>query len=184
MNPITIIRAGLPLLRAALPFTIIGLLCLWVLLLKADVRDWKARHDRVAAARTADHAVWREAAATATATAVTRALHVERSRQAITERTVHEIATDLHRTDDRYQRLLKRVEAAKADPRGSGNAGVPALSDATCRIVAGTSCERIPALLKAAQDNTDLLIHAQHWMRAQAGFPEDGEPQDPEPAQP
>lgn len=64
----------------------------------------------------------------------------------------------------------ERLRAEAATYLGSaGSAAVSAERESTCRAVAGTSCEAIPALLKAAQDNTDQLIALIEWARAQGG---------------
>ncbi|WP_439538661.1 hypothetical protein [Sphingomonas sp.] len=62
------------------------------------------------------------------------------------------------------ERLRSEAAAYLGNP---GSAAVSAERESTCRAVAGTSCEAIPALLNAAQDNTDQLVALIAWAKAQ-----------------
>ena len=77
----------------------------------------------------------------------------------INERVVHDLEKSRDAADARYSRLL--ATKAATDPRRTGTAEMSAFAEATCRAVAATDCDAIPALLKAAQDNTDKLITRQ-----------------------
>lgn len=62
----------------------------------------------------------------------------------------------------------ERLRAEAATYLGSaGSAAVSAERESTCRAVAGTGCAEIPALLRAAQDNTDQLVALIAWAKAQ-----------------
>lgn len=76
----------------------------------------------------------------------------------------HEVArlkADRADADSRYRSLLARIERAKAVAGGPGEADMPARLDATCRAFGAADCdgllEQLPAILKAAQNNTDQL---------------------------
>jgi hypothetical protein len=95
-------------------------------------------------------------------------VRVAAERDAVAERKIHDLQVARDSADARYRRLL--ASAAEADSRGAGDPDLSAFADATCRAYAGTGCHELPALLKAAQDNTDQLIALQGWARDQAAI--------------
>lgn len=109
---------------------------------------------------------YRAAAVQFALTAAANVSRVAAERDAITERKVHELQIARAAADARYRRLLET--AAEADRRGAGDPDLSAIADATCRAYAGTGCDQLPARLKAAQDNTDLLIRLQGWVLEQS----------------
>lgn len=109
---------------------------------------------------------YRVAALQFAAIAAANIKRVQAERDTITERKLHELQIARAAADARYGRLL--ATAAEADRRGAGDPDLSAIADATCRAYAGTGCHELPARLKAAQDNTDLLIKLQGWVLEQA----------------
>lgn len=89
---------------------------------------------------------------------------VAAEQRAITERISDDYQVRLADSVARYERL--RTSAA-AFASGSVTADVSATREATCRAYAGTACDRIPATLKAAQDNTDQLLALIEWAERQ-----------------
>lgn len=83
---------------------------------------------------------------------------------AITERITGEYQDRLDDSVAAYERLRASAEAYS---RGTGDADLSATREAACRAYAGTSCEALPALLKAAQDNADQLLALIAWAQAQ-----------------
>lgn len=135
--------------------------------LAVDQRDAArelAKGERTAHGQTI--ANYRAAAVQFALTAVANVSRVAAERDAITERKVHELQIARASADARYRRLLET--AAEADRRGAGDPDLSAIAEATCRAYAGTGCDQLPARLKAAQDNTDLLIKLQGWVLEQA----------------
>lgn len=108
---------------------------------------------------------YRAAAEKARADDLANVARVKAEQEAITERITDEYQDRIASADARYERLRANAEAYRSSARESG---VPDTSDAACRAYAGTGCEGLPALLKAAQDNTDQLLALQDWTRAQA----------------
>jgi hypothetical protein len=88
---------------------------------------------------------------------------VQRERDAINERILDELENDRRAADARYRRL--RAQARTGAESLAGRPDLSAIAEATCRTYAAASCDEIPALLKAAQDNTDDLLSWQDWGR-------------------
>jgi hypothetical protein len=104
---------------------------------------------------------------------------IARARDAINQRTIDEL-------ESRRRAAVAGLARLRAQSRtfAEGLADHPDLAahaDATCRAYAGTGCHEIPAILGAAQANTDQLIAFQNWARANLNVPlnaaENGEPQ-------
>jgi hypothetical protein len=89
---------------------------------------------------------------------------VQAEQHAINERVTNEYQSRLADSVDRYERLRATAEAFA---RGGVTADVSAAREAACRAYAATSCDRLPAKLKAAQDNTDQLLALIAWAEAQ-----------------
>ena len=161
------------LLLGGLALAFIGL---QLFLAKADARHWKKQAEQTAGLRLADQATWKAAYQKATYDAVLNLYRTQAAQAAISERTVHALALDRDTARSAYERLQQRAAAHLGAPVS------PDLSrerEATCRAVAGTGCDAIPALLKAAQDNTDQLVRLIDWARAQgevATVPDPGVP--------
>lgn len=96
-------------------------------------------------------------------------VRVAAERDAVAERKIHALQAARDTADARYRRLL--ASAAEADSSRADDPDLSAFADATCRAYAGAGCHELPALLKAAQDNTDQLIALQGWAREQAAIP-------------
>lgn len=148
----------------------LGLVTLAVLLMlaRADARHWEKRFKGEEQARLADQAEWKAAYYQATYNQVLNAERARLAQAAINERTVHALNADRTRALSAFERLQAQAHAylrSAADPDLSSS------REATCRAVAGTGCEAIPALLKAAQDNTDQLLRWIEWGRAQSEVP-------------
>lgn len=91
------------------------------------------------------------------------------ARDAINERTIDELESRRRAAVAGLARLR-----AQARTHAEGDADHPDLAahaDATCRAYAAASCDEIPALLGAAQANTDQLIAFQNWARANLNVP-------------
>lgn len=136
-----------------------------LLLAKADARHWEKVAGQEKAAHVQTVANYRAAAVEAARLDAVNVSRVKAEQAAITERISDEYEDKLSNAADRYDRLRAKAAAYLGSP---APADVPDTRDATCRAVAGTGCDAIPALLKAAQDNTDQLIALQAWTRAQA----------------
>jgi acyl-CoA synthetase (AMP-forming)/AMP-acid ligase II len=108
---------------------------------------------------------YRAAAEKARADDLANVARVTAQQQAITERVVDEYQDRIASADARYERLRGSAEAYRGSVR---EPDMSAAGQAACRAYAGTECDAIPALLKAAQDNTDQLLALQDWTRAQA----------------
>lgn len=101
-------------------------------------------------------------------------VRVRAEQAVITQGVVNDYEVRLRDSADRYERL--RAQAAGYSSRLT-TAAVPDTSDATCRAYTGTGCDELPALLKAAQDNTDQLVALIAWTKAQATVsPSQGQP--------
>lgn len=96
---------------------------------------------------------------------------VKAEQAAINERTVDDLQTRLADSGARYDRL--RAQAAAYSGRTS-EPDLSATREAACVAYAATRCDQIPALLKAAQDNTDQLLALIDWTTAQANVSTDG----------
>lgn len=148
------------------PFAIILALVIALLLTRNTLSETKRERDAEATAHRITVANYRIAHAKA------RIAMAENLRRVLAERT---------QIDERivYVYREKRVATAVAGERlraeagaylgSAGSTAVSAERESTCRAVAATSCEAIPALLKAAQDNTDQLVALIEWSKAQAG---------------
>lgn len=128
---------------------------------------------RDAASRRADSAVgalqqtvagYRMAASVARSLDVANAKRVANEQAAITERVSDAYQDRLSDSDARYQRLRAQAAAYSGRPVA---ADVSAVREAACRAYAATSCDALPALLKAAQDNTEQLLALIDWTKSQ-----------------
>jgi hypothetical protein len=144
---------------------IIAALGVMLLLAKGDARHWRktAQNEKMAHELTVSG--YRKAAAEAKAADLENVARVQAEQATITERIEDEYQGKLATAADRYDRLRAQAAAYSGSPR---TADMSEASEATCRAYAGTDCDGIPALLKAAQDNTDKLIGLQAWTAAQA----------------
>lgn len=144
----------------------IGIATISVLLLiaRADAAHWQKVAKASEALREADRATWREATRKATYDAVFNVTRVQMERAAITERTIHALALDRDRAAAGLDRLRQSAAAHRSAP---GHPDLSAEREATCRAYAAAGCDEIPALLKAAQDNTDQLLRWIEWGAAQ-----------------
>jgi len=138
---------------------------------RGDARHWEKTAAQTQAAFDQTVAQYRIAAEAAAKLDAQNVLRVKDEQAAVTERIENEYQGKLATAADRYERL--RAQAA-AYSSGAGSADVSASRDATCLAYAGTDCEGLPALLKAAQDNTDQLVALQTWVRGQAAIEVDG----------
>lgn len=153
--------------------TVLGLgamavLAVLLVIAKGDARHWEKRFKAEETARALDHAEWRRATYEATYAHVLNAERVRLARARIDERTIDALDADRRRAAADFLRLDAQ---AKAYLGAAGSADLSAQREATCRAVAGTGCEAIPALLKAAQDNTDQLLRWIEWGREQGQVP-------------
>lgn len=94
---------------------------------------------------------------------------IARERDAINQRTRHALETSRRVAAAGLARL--RDQARTHAESVAGQPELAAHADATCRAYAGTSCHQIPALLGAAQDNTDQLVAFQAWARENLAVP-------------
>lgn len=135
-----------------------------LLIAKTDARHWKKQAEQQTGLRLQDQERWKDAAAKATYDAVLNVYRTTADQAAISERTVHALTLDRDTARGAYQRLQQGAAAHLGAPI---RADLSEEREATCRAVAGTSCDQIPALLKAAQDNTDQLLRWIEWGKAQ-----------------
>jgi hypothetical protein len=151
------------LIAGGLVLSVLGIM---LLLAKADARHW----EKVAAQEKAAHAQtvanYRAAADEAKRLDAANVERVRTEQTAITERTIDAYQSKLADSASRYDRLRAQADGYLSRPSAEG---VPETRDTTCVAVSGTGCEELPALLKAAQDNTDQLVALQAWNREQAG---------------
>lgn len=148
-------------------FALLGM-AVALMLARMDARHWEKRFKGEEKARLADQAEWRSAYYQATYNHVLNAERARLAQAAIDERTVDALRSDRNRAASAYDRLR---EQAHAYLRAASDPDLSSSREATCRAVAGTGCEAIPALLKAAQDNTDQLLRLMAWARAQGEVP-------------
>lgn len=109
-------------------------------------------------------ASYRTAAVTAARRDAENVARVQARQAAITERAVDDYQARLADSSAAYERLRARSAAYS---RSTPAADLSAAGDAACRAYAATSCDALPALLKAAQDNTDQLVALIAWSTAQ-----------------
>ena len=152
--------------RLLLTAAAIGLLGILLLLARVDARHWRSLADQEKAAHAQIVANYRAAADEAARLDAANVARAKAEQTAITERTIDAYQSQLADSASRYERLRAQASGYLRLPRP---ADMPDTRDATCRAVAGTGCEAIPPLLKAAQDNTDQLLALQAWTREQAG---------------
>lgn len=149
-------------------FALIGLgtttLLIMLVIARGDARHWKLKAENTQARFDLQVSNYRAAAAKAHADDLANAARVKTEQQAITERTEHAHQAQMADAAARYERLRAKAAAYSGT---AGTADVSASREATCLAYAGTGCEAIPALLKAAQDNTDQLIALQAWTAEQ-----------------
>ncbi len=161
MNPIRALidRIMFPVIGA------IGLgLVVALLLTSARARHWRKQAETSEALRISDRATWAAASKQATLNAVLNIQRVAETRAKIDERTIHALTADRQSADAGYQRLLAQAATHRSAP---GRADLSEEREATCRSVANATCDEIPPLLKAAQDNTDQLMRWIEWGKAQ-----------------
>lgn len=89
---------------------------------------------------------------------------VAQERAAINERISHDFEALRRDADARYRRLLAPARTGADGAAGDGE--MSAVARAACRAYAAAECDQLPAILKAAQDNTDQLISLQAWVAA------------------
>jgi len=143
----------------------VGILGISLMFAKMDARHWHKQADQTKAAFDRTVANYRAAADEATRLAVANVARVKSEQTAITERTIDAYQTKLADSASRYDRLRAQASGYLSRP---SQAGLPDTRETTCRAVAGAGCDAIPALLKAAQDNTDKLVSLQAWVSQQA----------------
>lgn len=151
------------LVAGGLALTALGIM---LLLAKADARHFSKLYDQEKAAHAQTVANYRAAADEATRLDAANVARVKTEQTAITERTINAYQGQLADSASRYERLRAQASGYLSRPVA---ADVSASRETTCRTVAGTGCAELPALLKAAQDNTDQLIALQAWTASQAG---------------
>jgi hypothetical protein len=140
-------------------------LLLYAALEHRSATHWKAKQAATQAAFDTTVANYRAAADEAARLDRANVARVAHEQIAITEKVTHDYESKLADSAGRYDRL--RAQASGYLSR-AGTTTVPASPDTTCQAVAGARCEELPALLKAAQDNTDQLLALQDWVRAQS----------------
>lgn len=126
----------------------------------------RAELAEVQAAHTATIAAYQEAASLAARRDAENLARVQAEQRAVTEKVTDDYQNRLADSAAAYDRLRARAEAFA---RGAGDPDLSAARDAACRAHAGAPCEALPALLKAAQDNTDQLLALIAWSKAQGG---------------
>jgi hypothetical protein len=126
---------------------------------------WHKVADQTKAAFDTTVANYRAAADEAKRLDATNVARVKTEQAAINERTVNAYETKLADSASRYDRLRAQASGYLGRPSPTG---LPDTREATCQAVAGTGCDAVPALLKAAQDNTDQLVALQGWVREQS----------------
>lgn len=136
-----------------------------LMLTRSTLDDVKGQRDAEKAAHAQTVANYRAAAVEAQRRDLANVVRVKEEQERISNAEVEKVLARAADSDARYQRLLATAKAYSSRPATDG---VPETSDATCRAYAGTDCDGIPALLKAAQDNTDRLVGLQAWVKAQA----------------
>jgi hypothetical protein len=150
--------------KAVLGASVVLGLVVALIIARSDARHWQKRQEATQAAFDRTVADYRAAAAKARADDLANAARVKTEQQQITERNERAHQAQMADAAARYERLRAK---ATTYSRTAGTADVSASRDATCLAYAGTGCEAIPALLKAAQDNTDQLVALQAWVEAQ-----------------
>lgn len=159
--------------RAALSALGFAFLGIALMLAKADARHFRKLYAGEQAAHAQTVLNYRLAAEQARASAYANVDRVKTEQATITERVTNERQSKLVAANDRYERLRAQASGYLSRP---GAEGVPDSRETTCRAVAGTDCDAIPALMLAAQNNTDQLIALQDWTRAQADVDFTGKP--------
>lgn len=150
------------LILGSLGFAVLGIM---LVLARADARHWHKQADQTKAAFDLTVANYRAAADEATRLAAANVARVKTEQDKITERKVNEYEVKLADSASRYDRLRAQATGYLSRPV---EAGLPDTRETTCQAVAGTSCDAIPPLLKAAQDNTDQLMALQSWVAEQS----------------
>lgn len=148
---------------------ILLLLCAWLAIQLGHTRterdDWQSASRLWERALKLTEINYRNAAEQAELKQQANIAAVKAQQGRINERAEDELEDSRRDADARYKRLL--ATKAATDPRGTGSAEMSAFAESTCIAVAGTGCDGIPPLLKAAQDNTDQLLALQQWAREQ-----------------
>ena len=139
---------------------------------RGDARHYKALWQQEQTAHQLTVANYKAAAAEAERMDQANILRVTKEQTAITEKVTNEYQSKLADSASRYDRLRAQASGYLSHP---ASPGVPATPETTCAAVSGTTCEAIPTLLKAAQDNTDQLIALQAWVTAQSAVDTNGD---------
>lgn len=142
-----------------------GVLIVLLMIARGDARHYKTLWQQEQTAHQLTIANYKTAAAEAARQDQANIVRVQTEQQAITEKVTNDYQSKLADSADRYERLRAKASGYLSRP---ASPGVPETRDTTCRAVAGTDCENLPALLKAAQDNTDQLLALQAWVRGQS----------------
>lgn len=142
-----------------------GVLIVLLLIARGDTRHYKALWQQEQTAHQLTIANYKAAAAEAERMDQANIVRVTKEQTAITEKVTNDYQSKLADSADRYERLRAKASGYLSHP---ASPGVPTSPETTCRAVAGTDCENVPTLLRAAQDNTDQLVALQAWVRAQS----------------
>ena len=132
---------------------------------RRDVVSMTALRDAERAAHRQTVTNYLEAAKRAEMAQKANLARVKNEQEQISNERVEALEERLAVGQSRYDRLRAQSEAHS---RRTAEAGMSAASESSCKAHAGTACENLPALLKAAQDNTDTLIELQKWVKDQA----------------
>lgn len=142
-----------------------GVLIVLLMISRGDTRHYKALWQQEQTAHQLTIANYKAAAAEAERMDQANIVRVQTEQQAITEKVTNDYQSKLADSTDRYERLRAKASGYLSHPQSPG---LPASPETTCLAVAGTGCENVPTLLKAAQDNTDQLLALQAWVKAQS----------------
>lgn len=142
---------------------------------KSALAEERAAHTETKRSFDITVADYRTAAAQAQLRARENSERVRVEQARLTQETVNEYKAMAAATADRYRGLQRRVAEFEANTSGASGAGVSLASSAACRAYAGTDCEAIPTLLRAAEDNTNQLLALQAWVRQQSSVNFSGE---------
>ena len=126
--------------------------------------EWRSTAKDSTAALALSAERYKTAAEEALADQQAHVITVKNEQEKKTKEVIDAYETKLAVTTSAAQRLR---EQAAAYSRSTSGDGLSATREDTCRAFAGTSCEAIPPLLTAAQENTDQLIALQTHVKAQ-----------------
>lgn len=139
----------------------VGVLLLLLVLAKADARHWHKRAEQEAAAHQLTAANFKAAQEAAANIAANNLGRVEMEKAKANERADNEIKAFRASTEQRYRRLLTQASEYRSP---SGGPDLSADAESACRAYANAGCSELPAILLAAQQNTDQLIALQNWV--------------------